>query len=430
MSDELTIDIPPQELADFSALRSMLLRQRDLHREILGLQLLELTNDPNLRLNVLTYRTTEIKPDPIDVIEVKPAADQTSEAFLRQALSGRAAIAYADAAVGPQKIEILISRAGDQITWRGKISTFGGPKDTGMRPGEGLAIVQDDNFAQYVAKFQNLFLDQNRGPLGRNLNPGEFYVAARWDYQLTPRENLIDWPITVINPLTGKSTQAVAVDWGPANWTHRVADLSPGLANHLGLDTDEEAILTLGLPAGHAVGPVPPGPPAAVQLLAESDIRQRFGNPDPPAVMEKGDGSFHINNQEFLNNFVRVIVPQLARLGVSADGSIECHQLTATDLQEAFADVEAHGLLDRILTWDGCWVPRHINWNPKNDFSTHTWGIAFDINARWNGYGVQPPSEGAYGSVRELVKIFEEHGFYWGGRFRTPDGMHFQYGRA
>ncbi|NRA35694.1 MAG: M15 family metallopeptidase, partial [Polyangiaceae bacterium] len=31
------------------------------------------------------------------------------------------------------------------------------------------------------------------------------------------------------------------------------------------------------------------------------------------------------------------------------------------------------------------------------------------------------------GSVRELVTIAEEHGFYWGGFFSTrPDGMHFE----
>jgi hypothetical protein len=429
MSDELILDIAPQDSADFATLRAAILRQKDLRREILKFQLLEGTNTPGLLLNTLTYRIN-VAPDPLDVIEVKPAAGQTTEAFLRQALSGRTAIAYADAAVGSNKIEILISRAGDQIGWRGKISTFGGPNDTGMRPGEGLAIVESDNFDQYVAKFPNLFLDRNKGPLGRNLNPKEPYLAARWDYHLTPRKSLINLPITVTNPLTGKSAQAIAVDFGPNNKTHRVADLSPGLADHLGLQTDEEAVVNLGLSAGHAIGSAQTGPPGDVRLLDDSDIRRKFGDPNPPDVTEKGDGSFQINNQAFLNNFAPVMIPQLARFGVSGGGSIECHKLIAGELRDAFAAVEASGLLDRILTWDGCWVPRHINWNPKNHFSAHTWGIAFDVNARWNGYGAQPPPEGAHGSVRELVKTFEEHGFYWGGRFRTPDGMHFQYGRA
>src|ERR1700680_4032706 len=242
MSDELILDIAPQDSGDFATLRAAILRQRDLRREILKFQLLQGTNNPDLVLNTLTYRIN-VAPDPLDVIEVKPAAGQTTEAFLRQALSGRVAIAYADAAVGPNKIEILISRAGDQIGWRGRISTFGGPKDTGMREGEGLAIVQSDNFAQYLAKDPKLFLDHNLGPLGRNLNPEAFYIAARWDYHLTPRKNLIDWPIAVTNPLTGDSAQALAVDWGPANRTHRVADLSPGLANHLGLQNEEKDVL-------------------------------------------------------------------------------------------------------------------------------------------------------------------------------------------
>ena len=30
----------------------------------------------------------------------------------------------------------------------------------------------------------------------------------------------------------------------------------------------------------------------------------------------------------------------------------------------------------------------------------------------------------------ELVPIFEKHGFYWGGNFSEPDGMHFEYARV
>lgn len=59
--------------------------------------------------------------------------------------------------------------------------------------------------------------------------------------------------------------------------------------------------------------------------------------------------------------------------------------------------------------------------------SNHAWGTAFDINVPWNGLGATPALVGARGSVRKLVPLANEHGFYWGGHFNgRPDGMHFE----
>lgn len=61
--------------------------------------------------------------------------------------------------------------------------------------------------------------------------------------------------------------------------------------------------------------------------------------------------------------------------------------------------------------------------------SSHTWGIAIDLNVAWNGYGNVPAAHGVHGSVRQLVAIFESEGFAWGGYFEPLsicDGMHFE----
>jgi hypothetical protein len=59
--------------------------------------------------------------------------------------------------------------------------------------------------------------------------------------------------------------------------------------------------------------------------------------------------------------------------------------------------------------------------------SNHAFSSALDINQRWNGLGMIPALEDAQGSLRELVPIANEHGFFWGGHFkRRPDGMHFE----
>jgi hypothetical protein len=71
-------------------------------------------------------------------------------------------------------------------------------------------------------------------------------------------------------------------------------------------------------------------------------------------------------------------------------------------------------------------VPRFIR-GSHSVLSNHAYGTAFDINAPWNALGVRPALVGKPGSVRELVPLAAEHGFAWGGHFRTrPDGMHFE----
>jgi hypothetical protein len=58
--------------------------------------------------------------------------------------------------------------------------------------------------------------------------------------------------------------------------------------------------------------------------------------------------------------------------------------------------------------------------------SNHAFGSAFDINYDWNKLGAVPALAGQKGSVRELVSIAQENGFYWGGHFERLDGMHFE----
>ena len=128
-------------------------------------------------------------------------------------------------------------------------------------------------------------------------------------------------------------------------------------------------------------------------------------------------------------NIVTVNVPQLAgtpTYGGDCSGKIRFHKKAAAQLKAAWQEIEDAGLLGRVLQWGGSFVARHICWKPKNRLSSHSWGIAFDINVPWNGYGATPPAAGEHGSIRELVPILEAWGFAWGGWFGTPDGMHFE----
>jgi hypothetical protein len=129
-----------------------------------------------------------------------------------------------------------------KIYFKGKMSTFGGPHDFGVRPTEGLALVHAHNRHHYDEYFLG---NQPVGTTGmaRRLNPDKFYVACRWNYHATPKQALSMILVEVTNPANGKRAYAKPIDWGPDETTRRVADLSPGLARHLGLDSDADPYL-------------------------------------------------------------------------------------------------------------------------------------------------------------------------------------------
>jgi hypothetical protein len=118
---------------------------------------------------------------------------------------------------------------------KGPCSYFGGPEDEGVSADEGLAFIYD------IDDQPCLFLPyQPTGTTGlaRRLNPYVPYVACRWDYDVTPKETLLVDVAAV--RAKGLTLKAFPADWGPNAATGRIADLSPGLMDALGLETDDE----------------------------------------------------------------------------------------------------------------------------------------------------------------------------------------------
>jgi hypothetical protein len=130
---------------------------------------------------------------------------------------------------------------GELFSASGPCSWFGGPDDTGVSSDEGLAFLYDTNDAPH------LFLpSQPTGTSGlaRRLNPNLFYVACRWDYNVTPKSMLADPMRQALVSANGKSFFAWPADWGPHQDTGRVADLSPALIEALELETDDHVQIT------------------------------------------------------------------------------------------------------------------------------------------------------------------------------------------
>jgi len=123
------------------------------------------------------------------------------------------------------------------VELKGKVSWFGGPLDEGVAPDEELAFIYE------IEEAPHLFLPfQPKGTSGlaRRLNPNVHYIACRWDYDETPRDMLLREVALVRSHNFPMGLTAYPADWGPHSDTGRVADISLGLMQDLGIATDDE----------------------------------------------------------------------------------------------------------------------------------------------------------------------------------------------
>ena len=127
----------------------------------------------------------------------------------------------------------------------GKCSHFGGPEDTGVSPSEDLAFIYttEDKPVLFLS-----YQPEGTTGLARRLNPEQPYLACRFPYDSETkakwREVLLKEMAMVYAPKTGKSIKCYPADWGPHSDTDRVADLSPSALEYLGIETDDDVVVT------------------------------------------------------------------------------------------------------------------------------------------------------------------------------------------
>jgi len=97
---------------------------------------------------------------------------------------------------------------------------------------------------------------------------------------------------------------------------------------------------------------------------------------------------------------------------------IYCNKRLREPLSKALAALIMTGCIKELKTWDGCFNIR--NKRGAVTPSLHSWGLAIDVNAGWNRFGMPPNLSPRF------VKCFTDNGFDWGGTWAKPDGMHFQ----
>ena len=150
-----------------------------------------------------------------------------------------------------------------------------------------------------------------------------------------------------------------------------------------------------------------------IKPLPNSQLRSWFGEPHQ-------------------SGYPAVVVPILGR--------VQFHLRVAEAFLQVWRDIDAAhlgGLVD-MNDWresGGTWCYRHILHNSANPLSPHSWANCVDFNVCHiaGPDGKEKQISGTnYGnshlapSLVKLAPFFESYGFTWGGRWGTPDGMHFE----
>ena len=96
-----------------------------------------------------------------------------------------------------------------------------------------------------------------------------------------------------------------------------------------------------------------------------------------------------------------------------------CNKPLIPIFQKIYGPIADEGLASKLYSFDGCHNVRYIRGG--TELSMHSWGIAVDHNAKTNRIGIEGDMD------PDVVKIFENEEFTWGGRFKRKDPMHFEF---
>lgn len=140
------------------------------------------------------------------------------------------------------------------------------------------------------------------------------------------------------------------------------------------------------------------------------DINAMFGQIDVPKYEEK--------------NIVSFTFPYEMRYAGKPVKTGRCHKRLKETFESVFERIRSEGVQDRANDYGGVYAARPIR-GALSHPSTHSWGIAIDLEPATNPLGAVRGTMDA-----QIVLIFEEFGFFWGGRFKSrKDWMHFQFAR-
>lgn len=166
-----------------------------------------------------------------------------------------------------------------------------------------------------------------------------------------------------------------------------------------------------------AAPPAPPLPRWPTPPSGIAAIRALYGDPRP---FIRADGTVAAEWERRVTSGQVRLPASLPLSYAPAERviTIRCHPLIVAPLRSVYDQIFARGYWDLLRDYGGCYNFRNARGLKK--LSTHCWAIAVDHDVLRNPLGAKSRMD------PRIVAIFEDHGFYHGGNFSRPDGMHLQ----
>jgi hypothetical protein len=151
-------------------------------------------------------------------------------------------------------------------------------------------------------------------------------------------------------------------------------------------------------------------------MLSTQEIKSKYGEPD-----EKG------------GYLATITLPYPMRLAWDLNSKVtkmRCHKLAKDKFLAVFKDLLAEYGLPKIQElgidlFGGCFNYRAMRGG--SDWSTHTWGIAIDLDPSRNELkATKSTAQFAKPEYKKMIEIFYKHGFISLGLEKNYDWMHFQ----
>jgi hypothetical protein len=150
-----------------------------------------------------------------------------------------------------------------------------------------------------------------------------------------------------------------------------------------------------------------------------AEITKFYGDPTP---FIRDDGTI---SPLWEMRMVKVDLPGPLPLGWRPDvvvTAVRVNVVIAGETDAVLRAIHAAGLWTKLVTYDGGFAWRQQRGSSR--LSMHGFGGALDFNAATNHLGTKGDMD------PEVVVIVEAHGWEWGGRWKRPDPMHWQFARG